>query len=166
MKTEIDIFRDKIWVKNVSNKILNKKKVHFLLKECFLKTNTIANIIFLNISCIDSKTMAKYNEKYRGKPYATNVLSFELNDCDNKIVKYGKKYDFLVLGDMVLCYEKIKEEAEKYNKTFEERLYHLIVHSILHLLGYDHINDNEREIMEKLEEKILNKFGINDIYTY
>ena len=166
MKVKIDLFKDKVWTKNINRKLLNKKIIEKLLNECFLKTNTNAVIVFLNVSCVDNQKMIEYNKKYRNKNQTTNVLSFELNKNNNKSSKYGLKHNLLILGDMVLCYEKIRDEAEEYNKTFKERLYHLIVHSILHLLGYDHIDDDERENMEKLEIDILEKFGIKNIYLY
>ena len=100
--------------------------------------------------------MIEYNKKFHGKDGLTNVLSFE-----NKDKFIGSN---LYLGEIVLCYNKIAEEAIQFNKSFRERLWHLFVHGVLHTLGYDHIKENDRAKMEELETEILSKFGIFDIY--
>lgn len=68
--------------------------------------------------------------------------------------------DELVLGDMVLSLERALEQSEEYNHSYEREVSYLVVHSILHLLGYDHMEIDEKRIMRKREEEILNKFNI------
>lgn len=149
----IDCFVDKIWGKNS----INKNEMKKIIKECLTKTNKKAKNVFLNVSFVNRETIKKYNSLYRNKDKETNVLSFENKEQQN--------YDnFINLGEMILCYEVIKDESIQFNKDFKERLYHLFVHSILHLLGYDHIIEKEREQMEKLEEEILQKFNIYNPY--
>lgn len=100
----------------------------------------------------DQSHIRKLNRDYRGKDSPTNVLSFP-NDGDS------------ILGDIVLCYDIVKQEAIEQGKDFYDHLTHLTVHSILHLLGYDHISDQEAEEMESIEIKILyNEFGIKNPY--
>lgn len=100
----------------------------------------------------DRERIRELNKEYRGKDSPTNVLSFP-NDGDN------------ILGDIVLCYDIVKQEAIDQGKDFYDHLTHLTVHSILHLLGYDHISEQEAEEMESIEIKILyNEFGIKNPY--
>ena len=150
----IDCFIDKIWKKNNLSKIEMKK----IVNECLKLTKIKAKNVFLNVSYVDSQTMRRYNRNYRKKDSDTNVLSFE-----NKDKQLGST---LILGEMILCFEKIKAESIEFNKPFKERLYHLFVHSILHLLGYDHVKEDDRKQMEGLEGKILRKFGIYNPYLF
>lgn len=97
----------------------------------------------ISILLTDDAGIQKLNKDYRGKDQPTNVLSFELEDEE-------------MLGDVVLAFETIEREA-KTEKYFEYHLSHLIVHGILHLIGYDHIDDSDAETMEAKEEEILVK---------
>ena len=189
MKIIIDTYRDKVWGRNT----LKKAEMVALVKESFRAVKIQPKQVFLNVSFVGVDEMIQYNYKYRGQNAVTNVLSFanknyvqdfiknqnnNVNIDDNTEGKYARKSDknkisnnnnvykigLMQLGDMMLCYEKIEEEARQFGKTFPNRLAHLFVHSALHLIGYDHIIDREREVMESLEEQILSKFGIKDIY--
>ncbi len=66
-----------------------------------------------------------------------------------------------MLGDVVLCYDKACEQAEEYETGIERELVYLAVHSVLHLLGYDHMEDSEKKIMRAREEEIMNEIGIH-----
>lgn len=91
------------------------------------------------------------NLQYRNIDQATNVLSFP-NQHD-------------ILGDVVLCYDVIKDEADIQEKSFNDHLTHLVVHSLLHLIGYDHISDEQAQKMEEREIEILkNVFSIRNPY--
>lgn len=93
----------------------------------------------------------KLNRDYRGKDNATNVLSFPQDEPE-------------VLGDVVLAYQTIAREAAAQNKTFKNHLTHLIIHGILHLIGYDHETEKDAKKMESLEIRILKKFGVENPY--
>ena len=187
MKIIIDTYKDKVWGGNV----LKKAEMVAFVKESLKATHIKPKQVFLNVSFVGAEEMIKYNSKYHGKNAVTNVLSFAnknyiqdfiqnqnnntnianiAEDKNKKSEKTGKdnmyKIGLMQLGDMVLCYEKIEEEAKQFDKTFYNRLAHLFVHSILHLIGYDHIIDDEREVMEDLEQQILAKFGIKEPYIY
>ena len=143
-----------------------KQWIYLCLQNVFSKTrlNEIKHII-IDINFVNRDTMIEYNNNFRGINNITNVLSF----ANNVLIKDG--YDvnmditFISLGEMVLCCEKILEEAQEYNKTFIERYTHIFIHSILHLLGYDHIDEKERIKMEQLEETILYQLGIHNPYS-
>jgi len=92
------------------------------------------------------------NHSYRGKDKPTNVLSFNYDDLDN------------YLGDLVVCLPVVEREAQEQNKTVINHMTHMIVHGILHLLGYDHEDEGEAEVMEGIECIILAKLGIDNPY--
>ena len=184
MKINIDIYKQNIWKKK---DILTKTEIKKIITKCleYQKQNTYTTAkqqattkqqlenhntqnkqqkpkqVFLNVSFVDKNTITQYNTKYRNKNTETNVLSFE-----NQNKQLQTNTNILFLGEMILCYEKIKQEAELYNKPFKERLYHLFIHSLLHLLGYDHIDEKDRIEMEKIEENILSNFNIKNPYFY
>ena len=162
MKIEIDCYKNNIWKRNA----LTKQEMKKILSVCLIKTNNFKILnVFINISFVNIEQMIEYNIKYRNKNNNTNVLSFE-NEETKELLKNNDQIAFLYLGEMVLCFEKIEQEAKEYNKIFKDRLYHLFIHSILHLLGYNHIEVKERIKMEKLEINILKQFNIYNPYIY
>jgi probable rRNA maturation factor len=97
------------------------------------------------------------NHDYRGKDYATNVLTFSYNettDVDNDIVR----------ADIVLCSDVVLREAKEQHRSVEHHVAHLIVHGVLHAQGYDHESDEEAAEMENFETEILAKLSIPDPY--
>ena len=150
----IETYIDKIWEKQY----LTKQAMKALIKVCLNFTNHNEKNIFLNVSFVDAQTIKTYNKKFRGKDNVTNVLSFENSN------KFNMK-NTINLGEMVLCFEKIKQEAIEFNKPFYELFNQLFVHSIFQLLGYDHILEKDRIEMEALEEAILKEFNIYNPYV-
>ncbi|MBI2234156.1 MAG: rRNA maturation RNase YbeY [Micavibrio aeruginosavorus] len=103
------------------------------------------------------------NRDYRDKDKPTNILSFAMLDTDDGWQAPDHPGP-CALGDLVLAYETVKREAEVEGKTFESHFTHLLIHGTLHLLGYDHIEDEAAEEMETIEIQILNEFGIKNPY--
>ena len=124
------------------------------LVEFALKYQSITNAIF-NIIIVDDETIREINKTYRNKDSVTDVISFALEDDDSFI-----KTDYRVLGDIYICLNKAKSQAEEYGHSFLRELSFLTIHGFLHLLGYDHMVKEEEEIMFKLQEVILNEYGI------
>jgi probable rRNA maturation factor len=120
------------------------------------------------VSLVSNPQIKKINSDFRSKDKATNILSFPNLDHDlihqEGLKKLVKNSDYLCLGDIVISYDKVKVEAEKQNKSFNCHLTHLILHSILHLIGYDHEDDTQAKEMENLEIKILESLGIKNPY--
>ena len=106
----------------------------------------------------DDNSIAEINAEWRGKDKPTNVLSFPSPDMP---LPEGEVRH---LGDIVLAHGVIVGEAGEQGKTLRDHTAHLIVHGVLHLLGYDHETDAEAEEMERLEAAILNGIGIADPY--
>ena len=110
----------------------------------------------LSIRITDRDEAALFNETYRGKLGPTNVLSFAANPPPE--AKSG------LLGDIVICAPLVAEEARQQGKDEQAHWAHLIVHGVLHLLGYDHQNDPDAEQMEGLETAALARLGFADPY--
>ena len=105
----------------------------------------------LSLVLADDAFVQELNRDYRAKDRPTNILSFPQDEA-------------FCLGDLVLAYETVVREAKEQNKSFSDHLTHLLVHGCLHLLGFDHIDDQEAGEMEALEIQILDKMGITNPY--
>lgn len=101
------------------------------------------------------------NRTYRGKDCATNVLSFPLLSPDDPIPPEGP----VPLGDIVLSFETLQRESETLLSRFQDHMTHLVAHGTLHLLGYDHEDESDADVMEELEVAILGRLGLKNPYT-
>lgn len=111
----------------------------------------------LTIRLVDAEEGQELNHTYRHKDYATNVLSFPAEVPEGLL-------DIPLLGDLVICVPVVEREAREQNKALEAHWAHLVIHGCLHLLGYDHIDDEEAEEMEGLERQLLAELGYPDPY--
>lgn len=111
----------------------------------------------LLVRVVDEAESAALNNTYRGKNTPTNVLSFPLDAPPN--------IPCIHLGDLVVCAPVVEREAAEQGKRIEAHWAHMVVHGVLHLLGYDHINDAEASFMESDETRILQSLGYPDPYT-
>lgn len=121
---------------------------------------TAAKPVNVGILLIDASESAELNRDYRGKDYATNVLSFP-SDIPNAILA---ELEEIPLGDLAICAEVVGREAMEQGKPATAHWAHMVVHGMLHLHGYDHEDDAEAEEMEALERSILAALGIDDPY--
>ena len=166
-------------LETVEDKVINSFDCVRMMKNIdlweYVKQTTSLNVssVYLNISYVNEKQIQEYNRQYRGKDAPTNVLSFTNEDTvefldfkGRNVATTNAERKILYLGDMILCYEKLLQEANEYNKTFNERLLHLFVHSIFHLFGLNHVEDAERQIMESMEKVVLSILGVVDVYFY
>lgn len=136
-----------------------------------LKEEGIAIEYQISLLFVNNEEIKEINEETRGINKETDVLSFPMIDYEEgrvyKDIYIGYEFDEtymdgeeVVLGDMVLSLEKALEQSVEYNHSYEREICYLVVHSILHLLGYDHMEEHEKIIMRKREEEILNKLNI------
>jgi probable rRNA maturation factor len=145
-----------------------------ILKEIIdytLKEEGVDRAYEISIILIDNNMIKELNLEYRNIDKETDVLSFPMLEYSPKKV-YKDLYinfDFtddyfdegnLILGDIALSLEKANEQSEEYGHSFIREICYLTIHSLLHLLGYDHMDEDERFIMRKREEEILEKFNI------
>ncbi|HBE92185.1 MAG TPA: rRNA maturation RNase YbeY [Gammaproteobacteria bacterium] len=110
----------------------------------------------LTVRVTDEAESARLNERYRDKPGPTNVLSFPFEEPAD--IHTG------LLGDLVICAPIVEREAAEQGKGIEAHWAHMIVHGVLHLCGYDHIDDGEALVMEGLETEIIKNLGYADPY--
>lgn len=128
------------YIKKLSNFTLKKEKV----------TNGIVNIIM-----VDEDEIKKINNEYRNIDKVTDVISFALEDNEELSFEFGR-----LLGDIYICIPRMKRQALDYGHSQQREISFLTVHGLLHLLGYDHMEKADEEIMFKEQELILNEYGI------
>ncbi len=126
-----------------------RKVVKHTLKKMEAEKSEV-NIIFVGLEEIH-----EINKTYRGVDRPTDVISFALEDTEDVTV-----YEERVLGDIYICLDKVHEQAKEYKHAETREMAFLIVHGLLHLLGYDHMIKEEEKIMFDLQEEILNEMGI------
>lgn len=121
----------------------------------------IASQTEICVRLVGEVEMQALNSQFRQKDTPTNVLSFPFE------LPVGLTFeDYPHLGDMVICVSLAATESHQQHKSFQAHFTHLLVHGCLHLLGYDHLEDQEAEVMEQLERKILSALGYPDPYIY
>jgi probable rRNA maturation factor len=121
-----------------------------------------AKTVELSVLLTSDYKIKEINKKYRSKDKPTNVLSFPGEKFE--VGQYADLGDYIMLGDLAFALEVIVAEAKDQDKKITDHFYHLVTHGLLHLLGYDHVNDNDAKIMENLEVKILSNLGIANPY--
>ena len=110
----------------------------------------------MTVRIVDEAESHELNLTYRGKDRPTNVLSFPF-ECPDEV-------ELPLLGDLVICRQGVEREAAEQDKPLMAHWAHMVVHGSLHLLGYDHIEDDEAEEMESLETQIMQGLGFDDPY--
>ncbi|WP_456296050.1 rRNA maturation RNase YbeY [Vibrio sp. AK197] len=110
----------------------------------------------VTVRIVDSEESQSLNRDYRGKDKPTNVLSFPFEAPPG--------IELSLLGDLVICRQVVEKEADEQQKPLISHWAHMVVHGSLHLLGYDHIEDDDAEVMESLESKIMQEMGFDDPY--
>ena len=108
----------------------------------------------------DDASIKDLNKTYRGKDKATNVLSFPSTES----LLPGEENEPVHIGDVILAYDYVSEEAKNEKKALQTHLSHLVVHGVLHLLGYDHETTKDAEAMETLEIKLMKQLGLENPY--
>lgn len=109
----------------------------------------------VSLSLVDNNEIRELNRTYRGKDYSTDVLSFPLIE-DDELVEFEEK----LLGDIVISVEKAVEQASEYNHSFEREMGFLVVHSMFHLMGYDHDTEEATKEMRSKEEAVLSSINL------
>ena len=110
----------------------------------------------ISVSLVDNEFIHKMNKEYRNIDRPTDVISFAFLDNEDREALYKSK-EPVVLGDIYISIDKAKEQAVEYGHSLERELSFLFVHGLLHLLGYDHMNEEDEKVMFKLQDEILPK---------
>lgn len=113
------------------------------------------------ITVVHNDEIRKINRDYRNKDVPTDVISFALTEMTEDELQVINDDDIPnALGDIIISIDKAKEQAEEYNHSLERELAFLTVHGFLHLLGYDHMTEEEEKVMFQKQEDILNAYGL------
>jgi len=150
---------------NIEEKKEYEKNIKKVLKECFKEENLENSKLYITVTLATSEYIKRINKEYRGFDKATDVLSFpmyEKEEIDFKIKNQDFKYED-VLGDIVISIEQVEKQSQEYEHSFEREFSYMLVHGFYHLMGYDHIEEEEKKIMRPKEEKILNQLKIDRV---
>lgn len=143
-------------VKMVSDKVLD-------VEDCPYETQ-------INVLLTDNEGIHEFNKEYRGIDRETDVLSFPNLDFEEPgqfVIEEEREADYfdpdtgeLILGDIIISVDKVMEQAENYGHSTKREFAFLVAHSMLHLCGYDHMEEAEAKVMEAKQEEVLNELGI------
>jgi len=141
-------------IENLLEKDIDELKTVEELVNFVVEKENLSNCVF-NIIITDNEYIHKINKEYRGIDRPTDVISFALEDNTDFI-----EPEFRVLGDIYISLDKALEQANEYGHSFLREICFLTVHGLLHLLGYDHMNESDEKVMFSKQDAILNEFGI------
>lgn len=147
---------------DVDENIENEKIINKVINKCFETENLLNSNLYVNIILTTPENIRKFNKQYRNIDNETDVLSFpmfEIEELKEKI----KRNDFEnidVLGDMIISLDRVEKQAKEYGHSFERELAYMVVHSFYHLLGYDHMVEEDKKKMREKEEFVLNILDI------
>ena len=110
----------------------------------------------ISLTLTEPEEIRQLNREYRNTDSVTDVLSFPQFENVSEMPEQGE----LCLGDVVICRQRITQQAQEYGHSFERELVYLFVHSMLHLMGYDHMEEDEKKKMREKEEKVMDYLGL------
>lgn len=144
-------------INNLTKFSLNEKRIKEVLEKAFRFRK-----INLSVAFVGPKTIKKINRKYRNKDKTTDVLSFSGLKKNEKKFKRKDLENAEDLGEIIICPQEIKKNSKKFKSDFDKEIYRVLIHGILHLLGYDHEKTrNEAKLMDEKQDyylkKIINK---------
>ena len=133
-----------------------------VIEQCFKEENIENSKLYISITLTTPEHIHEINKQYRNIDKETDVLSFPMFEKQelDEMIKNQKFEHEDVLGDIVISIERVKGQAEEYGHSFEREFSYMLVHGFYHLMGYDHIEEQDKIIMRPKEEKILFKLGI------
>lgn len=134
-----------------------------VLKKCFEIEHLPEEKLLVSVTLTTPENIKKLNKEFRNIDKETDVLSFpmfEKEEIDYMLENKNWSYED-ILGDMVISLKKVQEQAIEYGHSFERELSYMVVHSFYHLMGYDHIKEEDKKIMRPKEEYVLNKLNLN-----
>lgn len=142
-----------------------KNIIEKVVKTCFEEEKLLNTNLYLNVILTNPETIRETNKKYREIDKETDVLSFPMFQKEEleRLIEDSKKHEQPVedvLGDIMVSIPKVIEQADEYGHSVERELAYMIVHGFYHVMGYDHIKEEDKVIMRPKEEYILNKLNI------
>ena len=158
----------KVNISNQQNKVKVPTGVRLLIRRCchaVLELEKFEGAAEISVSFVDNEQIHKLNKEYRDIDKPTDVLSFPLGENG----EYDKNPDTgaFILGDIVISMEKAIEQADEYGHSLQREIGYLTVHSMLHLMGYDHVNGGVEAVrMREKEENVLTNLGLKRNGSY
>ena len=153
--------------KNIEKNEKYESTIKQVVDECFKTEKLDKTNLYISITLTEPAEIEKINKQYRNIDRPTDVLSFpmfEKEELNNFIEENLKNTDVNmqgdILGDVVISIPKVYEQAEEYGHSFERELAYMVVHGFYHLMGYDHMEEEDKKIMREKEENVLSKLGI------
>lgn len=140
-----------------------EERIVQVLSKCFEEENLKGLNLYISVTLTSPTVIRKLNNEYRGIDKETDVLSFpmfEKNEIDEIVKNKQKQPVKETIGDIIISVERVKEQAVEYEHSFERELSYMLVHGFYHLMGYDHIEEEDKKKMRPKEEKILNELKI------
>ena len=141
-----------ILLTNTTKEKVEEKDIENICKLTFKKLEV--NNPVVSITIVDNEKIKEINRDYRNKDVETDVISFAFEEADDYTYP-----DMRFLGEIYISIDKAKSQAEEYGHSLKREVCFLTVHGLLHLLGYDHIEESDRVVMRKLEEEILESYN-------
>lgn len=138
-----------------------KEIIKKVLKKCFEIEKLENKNLYVNVVLTNDKNIKSINKEHRGIDKETDVLSFPMFEKDEIANLDNTNED--ILGDMVISIERVEEQAKEYGHSFERELAYMVVHSFYHLLGYDHMTEEDKKEMREKEENVLGILGIRRV---
>ncbi len=138
------------------------KIIHTVIKKCFEEEGLDKLKIYINIILTNPEEIRKINKEYRNIDKETDCLSFPMFEKEEieELIKQKENITLDILGDVVVSIERVYEQAKEYNHSFERELAYMVVHGFYHLMGYDHMEEEDKAIMREKEENILQNLNI------
>lgn len=135
-----------------------KEKIEEVLKQCYKEENINPKYLYVNIILTNPENIRKLNKEYRNIDKETDVLSFPMFEKEE--LENFESNCQEVLGDIVISIDRVKEQAIEYGHSFERELAYMVVHGFYHLMGYDHMEEEEKKEMRAKEEIVLKALKI------
>lgn len=135
--------------------------VEKVINECYEEEKLDAEKLYICVTITNNENIKKTNKEYRNIDRATDVLSFPMFEKQElEKIKNRKLKNEEIIGDIVISIETVNEQAKEYGHSIDRELAYMVVHGFFHLMGYDHIEENEKKDMREKEEKVLAKLNL------
>ena len=152
-----------LYFEDIDEDIEYSKQIRQVIEKCFDEEKLKKLNLYISITLTNPKTIKRLNKQYRNINKETDVLSFpmfEKDEIDKIINEQEKQLEPETIGDIVISVERVSQQAQEYGHSFERELSYMLVHGFYHLMGYDHIEEEDKKIMRAKEEKILRELNI------
>ncbi len=151
----------KLIINNETNEDINiKNDLEKVIREVLDVEKVDQEKCEVSLSFVDEEKIRQLNKDFRSIDRVTDVLSFPIEDFFNEDRENILEKPYLMLGDVVICLDVARKQADDLGHSFEREVMYLTCHSILHLLGYDHIEDDDKKIMRAREKEVMKNLGV------